>query len=59
MWTHTDTLGFGAFFLLASVLSFIGAANRKMPWYTRYIAFAIGATFFVLGILIPIRLWNM
>jgi hypothetical protein len=59
MWTHTDSLGFGATFLFASVLSFIGAANRKAPWYTRYIAFAIGATFLVLGILIPMRLWNI
>ncbi len=59
MWTHTQTLEFGAFFLFASLLCFIGSANRKLPWHTRYVAFAIGATSLVLGILIPIRLWNM
>lgn len=59
MWTHTQTLEFGAFFLFGSPLSFIGSANRKLPWYKRYVAFAIGATFLVLGILIPIRIWNI
>jgi hypothetical protein len=54
-----DTLGFGAGFLLASLLGFMASASRKLAWYMRYVAFAIGATFLVLGVLIPLRLWNM
>lgn len=59
MWTHTQPLEFGAFFLLVSLASFAGSANRKLPWYVRYLAFVIGAAFLIVGILIPIRIWNV
>jgi hypothetical protein len=56
---HKQLLSFGAMFLLSSLVGFINSANPKAKWYFRYIAFALGATFLVLGILIPMRLWNM
>jgi uncharacterized membrane protein YczE len=56
---HKQLVGFGAIFVVASLIGFLNAANSRSPWYFRYIAFAIGIISLVLGILLPIRLWNM
>ncbi len=46
-------------FVVGSLVGFLNAANSKASWYFRYIAFAIGLTALILGLLIPMRLWNM
>jgi hypothetical protein len=55
---HKALIAFGVMLLAGSVLGFVISSNRKWVWYFRYIAFAIGATFLVLGILIPISFWG-
>jgi len=56
---HQTLIVFGAIFLAGSMVGFLLSANRKWAWYYRFIAFAIGVISLVLGILIPMRLWNM
>jgi hypothetical protein len=57
--SHKQPIGFGVFFVVGSLVGFLNAASPRSPWYLRYIAFALGITSLLLGILIPIRLWNM
>lgn len=58
MWSHEQIIQFGAIFIFGSLIALLGSANSKSPWHVRYVAFAIGVTSFILGVLIPVSLWN-
>ena len=58
MWTYSQTLELGVAFLCGALLALFVAADRKLPSYLRYAAFAIGASCEILGVLVPIYIWN-
>jgi threonine/homoserine/homoserine lactone efflux protein len=50
---------FGAMFCLAGIGLWLTAFFNTQPWHVRYIQVAIGLTFIVLGILIPLSLHRL
>jgi threonine/homoserine/homoserine lactone efflux protein len=47
---------FGAMFCLFGIGALLTALFKNQPWYVRYVQVALGLTFIVLGILIPLSL---